>query len=81
MVMVRRLLPILIRILHQHGVEVLGVTGDLFAEPGRLVEGLVLIGKLDFSDDEAVVVAIELIDFPGMLAVGVLDEIAGLVDD
>ena len=75
------LLPILIRILHQHGVEVLGVAGNLFAEPGRLVEGLVLVGELDFSHDESVVVAIKLVDFPGVLAVGVLDEIAGLVDD
>ena len=72
--------PIFIGILHQHGVEVLGVAGDLFAEPCGLVEGFVLVGELDFSDGEAVVVAVELIDFPSVLAIGVLDEIAGLVD-
>ena len=72
--------PVLIRILHQHGVEVLGVAGDLFAKPGRLVKRFVLIGELHFGDGQAVVVAIELIHFPSVFPVGVLHKITSLVD-
>ena len=75
----KALFPILVGILHQHGIEILGVAGNLFSEPGGLVEGLVLVGKFHFGYSEAVVVAVELIDFPGMYAVSVLYEIAGLV--
>ena len=74
------LFPVLIRILHQHGVEVLGVAGDLFAEPCGLVEGFVLVGEFDFSNGETVVVAVELVDFPSVFAIGVLDEVQSLLE-
>ena len=76
-----QLFPVFIRILHQHGVEVLGVAGDLFAKPCGLVERFVLVREFDFGDGETVVIAIELVDFPGVLAIGVLNKIACLVDD
>ena len=76
-----RLFPVLVGVLHEHGVVVLGIASDLLAKPGRLVESVILVGELDLGDSQAVVVAIELIHLPSVLAVSILDKITCLVND
>ena len=74
-----RLFPVLVGVLHEHGVVVLGIASDLLAKPCWAVEGGILAGKLHLGNGETLVVAVELVDLKGALTC--LHQVAGLVDN
>lgn len=63
------------------GIAEAAVAGDFGAEPFRKFDDLVGGLQLDFADDESFVGSVELIDFPSMDAVGMMDQVACLIDD
>ena len=73
------LFPILVRVLHEHGVVVLGIASNLLAKPSWTVECSVLARKLNLGNGEALVVAVKLVDLKGALAS--FYQIACLVDN
>lgn len=73
-------LPVPEGVAGEGAIVVAAVSGDLFAEPGGAVEGVVFGRELDFGDGKPGVVAMEFVDFPRVAAIGVMDKVAGLVD-
>src|SRR5262249_34400583 len=59
-------------------VQIAGIPTDFLSKPLRLFESLVLAPQFQFRDDEPLVLALELVHFPGFSCV--LHEIASLVD-
>ena len=49
---VKRLFPVLEGILHEHGIVIARVAGDLLAQPGRTLEGGILVGQLYLGNGE-----------------------------
>ena len=62
--------PVLVRIGTERGVVVSSVARDLFAEEGGALVGFVGSAEFHFGHDEAVVVAVELVHFVGVVAHG-----------
>ena len=75
----RILFPVLVRILHQHGIVVLLVAGDFLAEPGRTGEGLILVTELNLGHDKSLIVPVKLVNLEGMSVT--VNKIPCLVND
>ena len=73
------LLPVLVRVLHQHGVVVLLVTGNFLTEPLRTGEFLILVRELDLCYYKSFIITVELIHLEGVGTT--VNEISGLVND
>jgi hypothetical protein len=52
----------------QGAVVVLGLSGDLDAQPWRAIDALAVIAKLDLSDHEPLVVSTEHVNLPHVVA-------------
>src|SRR3970040_2403372 len=64
---------------HEVHIVVAALLRHFLAEPRRAGETLLHVGKLDFGDDEPLVLAVKLVDFP--LDSRVRHPMAGLLDD
>ena len=70
--------PIVIGVTDEVGIEVARIAGHFAPEPRRCLDGFGFGGDFHLSDDEAFVVAVEDIDFPGPAAESFA--ISGLLD-